>query len=71
MIPALLGSMHLALKESLTNHYPLDRIEPGDVLLMNHPYLGGTHTPDIAVFRPSSGRARWSHSRAASLITSI
>ena len=52
MIPALLGSMHLALKESLKNHYPLDRIEPDDVLLMNHPYMGGTHTPDITVFTP-------------------
>lgn len=52
MIPALLGSMHLALKECLSDHYPLDRIEPGDVLLTNHPFIGGTHTPDIMVFTP-------------------
>lgn len=52
MIPALLGSMHLALKECLRDHYPLERIEPGDVLLMNHPYMGGTHTPDITIFTP-------------------
>jgi N-methylhydantoinase B len=52
MIPALLGSMHLALKECLRTHYPLDRIEPGDVLLMNHPYMGGTHAPDITIFTP-------------------
>ena len=52
MIPALLGSMHLALKTCLADYYPLKRIEPGDVLLTNHPYLGGTHTPDIMVFTP-------------------
>lgn len=52
MIPALLGSMHLALKECLRDHYPLDKIEEGDVLLTNHPYIGGTHTPDIMVFTP-------------------
>jgi len=52
MIPALLGSMHLALKECLDNHYPIERIDAGDVLLTNHPYLGGTHTPDIMVFTP-------------------
>jgi len=52
MIPALLGSMHLALKACLADHYPIDRIEDGDVLLTNHPYIGGTHTPDIMVFTP-------------------
>lgn len=52
MIPALLGSMHLALKKCLADFFPLDRIAPGDVILTNHPYLGGTHTPDIMVFTP-------------------
>lgn len=52
MIPALLGSMHLALKMLLADHYPLEKIESGDILLTNHPYLGGTHTPDIMVFTP-------------------
>ena len=52
MIPALLGSMHLALKETLADHIRPDRIYEGDVLLANHPYIGGTHTPDIMVFTP-------------------
>lgn len=52
MIPALLGSMHLALKETLADYFPAERIHPGDVLLTNHPYIGGTHTPDIMVFTP-------------------
>jgi N-methylhydantoinase B len=52
MIPALLGSMHLALKETLADHIRPERICEGDVLLSNHPYIGGTHTPDIMVFTP-------------------
>jgi len=27
-------------------------VEPGDVLIMNHPYQGGTHHPDIMIFKP-------------------
>ncbi|MSP89092.1 MAG: hydantoinase B/oxoprolinase family protein [Alphaproteobacteria bacterium] len=27
-------------------------LEPGDVAIMNHPYRGGTHHPDIMIFKP-------------------
>jgi N-methylhydantoinase B len=27
-------------------------MDPGDVVVLNHPYQGGTHHPDIMVFRP-------------------
>ena len=26
--------------------------DPGDVVILNHPYQGGTHHPDIMIFRP-------------------
>lgn len=52
MIPALLGSMQLSLAEMLEQHYPLETLSEGDVILLNHPYMGGTHTPDITIFSP-------------------
>ncbi|MGF7161576.1 N-methylhydantoinase B [Rhodoligotrophos appendicifer] len=27
-------------------------LDPGDVVVLNHPYRGGTHHPDIMIFRP-------------------
>lgn len=49
-IPALLGVMQFALEHILEEHgAPLN---DGDVVLLNHPYRGGTHTPDLQVFRP-------------------
>jgi len=27
-------------------------MEPGDVIIFNHPYMGGTHHPDIMIFKP-------------------
>src|SRR5690606_31750256 len=49
-IPALLGVMQFALAHILENHD--GPLEDGDVVLLNHPYRGGTHTPDLQVFRP-------------------
>ena len=49
-IPAQLGLMQFALAAALAKHGPLDE---GDVVLFNHPYLGGTHTPDLQVFMPA------------------
>ena len=30
-----------------------DDVAPGDAFLANHPYMGGTHTPDLQVFPPA------------------
>jgi N-methylhydantoinase B len=49
-IPAQLGLMQFALAEALAGHGAL---APGDVVLCNHPYRGGTHTPDLQVFSPA------------------
>jgi N-methylhydantoinase B len=49
-IPAQLGLMQFAL-ESVLDKWG-DEVAPGDAFLTNHPYMGGTHTPDLQVFTP-------------------
>lgn len=48
--------IHLAtlipIVETLLKEYPLDAMKDGDVYIMNDPYLGGTHLPDIALVMP-------------------
>ena len=51
-IPIHLGSMQIAVKEVLDNHISPDNWEDGDVIIMNDPYLGGTHLPDIQIYTP-------------------
>jgi N-methylhydantoinase B len=51
-IPTHLGSMGSTLKQILKNHYPISQIEDGDMLIMNHPYFGASHAPDILLFAP-------------------
>lgn len=48
-IPAQLGLMQFALGAALRQRGPLD---PGDAILTNDPYLGGTHTNDLQIFMP-------------------
>jgi N-methylhydantoinase B len=38
--------------------YPVAQMRPGDVYLMNDPYLGGTHLPDIAIVMPVFAEGR-------------
>lgn len=48
-IPVHLGSMPLSVRAAL------DRFEsfaPGDVVILNDPYMGGTHLPDITMVSP-------------------
>lgn len=52
LIPALAGAMHISLKHILANDIPIERIVEGDMLIMNHPYHGGTHTSDIILYSP-------------------
>ena len=49
-IPAQLGLMQFALESVLAKWG--DDAAPGDAFLTNHPYMGGTHTPDLQVFTP-------------------
>src|SRR5215470_15288900 len=51
VIPGHLGSMKYMLAACLAA-YPAETLSPGDVLISNDPYEGGSHLPDIALFRP-------------------
>jgi N-methylhydantoinase B/oxoprolinase/acetone carboxylase alpha subunit len=51
VIPGHLGSMKYMLASCL-EAYPVATLSPGDVLITNDPYAGGSHLPDIALFRP-------------------
>jgi N-methylhydantoinase B len=47
-IPVHLGAMPTAVEAAL----PLAPFAPGDVVILNDPYLGGTHLPDITMVSP-------------------
>jgi N-methylhydantoinase B len=49
-LPGHLGSIPTAL-EAVMRRYG-DDIEPGDVFMLNDPYEGGMHLPDIFIFKP-------------------
>jgi len=56
-IPIHLATMIPVVKR-IVSEFPPSRMEEGDIYLMNDPYLGGTHLPDIALVMPifSEGR---------------
>jgi N-methylhydantoinase B len=47
-IPVHLGSAPLSVRAALAEH----RFEPGDAVLLNDPYRGGTHLPDLTLVQP-------------------
>jgi N-methylhydantoinase B len=47
-VPSHQGTLSLAAKTLLGTM----ALEPGDVVIFNHPYRGGTHHPDIMIFKP-------------------
>ncbi|HIE53083.1 MAG TPA: hydantoinase B/oxoprolinase family protein [Armatimonadetes bacterium] len=48
-IPVHLGAMPLSVAQSLRD---FDTFAPGDVVLLNDPYRGGTHLPDLTLISP-------------------
>ena len=50
-IPVHLGSMAYAVRKGL-EHYG-KKLEEGDMLLFNDPYISGTHLPDITLIAPA------------------
>jgi 5-oxoprolinase (ATP-hydrolysing) len=54
-MPVHLGSMGDSIKVVIAANR--DRIRPGDVYMLNNPYRGGTHLPDITVVTPVFDRA--------------
>ena len=51
-IPAHLNTMGPALETILARYIPIGDWHPGDVIVMNDPYHGGQHLPDIFVMMP-------------------
>jgi 5-oxoprolinase (ATP-hydrolysing) len=49
-MPVHLGSMSESVKTVIRKN--ADRMEPGDVYVLNDPYNGGTHLPDVTVITP-------------------
>ncbi|MBN2334988.1 hydantoinase B/oxoprolinase family protein [Candidatus Bathyarchaeota archaeon] len=49
-IPVHLGSMALAVRVGLETYR--GTLEPGDMLLLNDPYISGTHLPDLTLIAP-------------------
>ncbi len=50
-IPIHLGTLIPIVKEILRCNPPT-KMKDGDIFIMNDPYLGGTHLPDIAIVMP-------------------
>lgn len=52
-IPVHLGSMPLSVFSAISKYSKDDnRLSPGDTIILNDPYLGGTHLPDITLVTP-------------------
>ncbi len=49
-LPVHLGSMGASVQAVLARHR--DELRPGDAYLLNSPYAGGTHLPDLTVVTP-------------------
>jgi N-methylhydantoinase B len=50
-IPLHLGLMPTLIQRAL-HEYGAERLQPGDILITNNPYLGGSHLPDTCVITP-------------------
>ena len=49
-VPVHLGAMPASVKAAIDVH--ATTFGPGDVVILNDPYLGGTHLPDITMVSP-------------------
>ncbi|MGB9802928.1 hydantoinase B/oxoprolinase family protein [Desulfofundulus sp.] len=56
-IPLHLGLMPAVVKAVL-QEYPVEKLEEGDAVIINDPYISGSHLPDICVMSPVFYRNR-------------
>lgn len=49
--PVHIAAMHFSARASLAV-YPKEGLGDGDVIVLNDPYMGGTHTPDVTLTAP-------------------
>ncbi len=54
-VPVHLGSMSESIKTIIRENF--DTMSPGDAFLINAPYNGGTHLPDITLIKPVYDKA--------------
>jgi len=54
-MPVHLGSMSESIKSIIRDRGNSEGMSPGDAYVMNAPYNGGTHLPDITVIKPVFG----------------
>ena len=47
-MPVHLGSMPMSVQAAIAHC----RMQPGDVVMLNDPYAGGTHLPDVTMVAP-------------------
>src|SRR5690606_22511753 len=50
-IPVHLGTL-IPVVAKILELFPVAKMKAGDAFIMNEPYLGGTHLPDIAIVTP-------------------
>ena len=50
-IPVHLGAMYSSM-ETILSQYKISSFDPGDIIVLNSPYSGGTHLPDISFVLP-------------------
>ena len=55
-IPVHLGSMPLSVKSAMAAMEDNGGFEPGDMVMLNDPFKGGTHLPDITIVARSEER---------------
>src|SRR5919202_5294909 len=55
--PVHLASMSRMVPTAV-RRFGVERLEPGDAIVMNHPYLGGVHLNDVVVVAPDFADGR-------------
>jgi N-methylhydantoinase B len=55
-VPVHLNALGPCLRAMLKEHFPIESLKPGDIILTNDPYVGGSvgahHTADFIVYHP-------------------
>ncbi len=54
-MPVHLGSMPMSVAAAIAHC----QMQPGDVVILNDPYAGGTHLPDVTMVAPVFESAEW------------
>lgn len=50
-IPVHLGAMFSSIS-AILQEFPVESLNPDDIIILNSPYTGGTHLPDVTFLMP-------------------